>query len=113
MKYYSEEETKELRLALEAEVLRWSHVTTKKMFGCPCYQVKGKLFAFLVTKGVVVTSLQQVDRDRLSSQLQTIFFQAGKKTVKNWIRVPIENKEELAGVMPFIRKSYEETLMKA
>jgi hypothetical protein len=50
MKYYSEEETKEIRIALETEVLRWSKVTTRKMFGCPCYKVSDKLFVFLATK---------------------------------------------------------------
>jgi hypothetical protein len=112
MKYYSEQETKELRLALEAEVLNWPHVSTKKMFGCPCYQAKGKLFAFLVTNGVVITQLQQADRDEMSRQHQTSFFQAGKKTVKNWIRLSIKNKKDLDSVMPFVKKSYEEALLK-
>jgi len=112
MKYYSEEDTKELRLALEAEVLNWPHVTIKKMFGCPCYQAKGRLFAFLVTNGVVVTRLQQADRGKLSSQHQTSFFQAGKKTVKNWIKISIKNLEQLDSLILFIRKSYEAALQK-
>ena len=112
MKYYSEEETKELRVALEKEVLNWNHVTTKKMFGCPCYQAKGKLFVFLVTKGVVITQLSLSYREGLSSKFQTSYFQAGKKTVKNWIRLSIKNLEQLESVMPFVRKSYEEALLK-
>ena len=112
MKYYSEEDTRDLRLALEKDVLNWVHVSTKKMFGCPCYQAKGKLFVFLVTKGIVITQLQPVDREKLSSQHQTSFFQAGKNTVKNWIKLSIRNREELEKVMPFIRKSYEEALLK-
>jgi hypothetical protein len=60
MKYYSEEETKEIRLALEGEILRWSQVSVKKMFGCPCYKVKNKMFVFLVTKGIVFTHLGQI-----------------------------------------------------
>jgi len=95
MKYYSEEETKDLRLAFEDKILRWAKVTKTKMFGCPCYQVKGKLFVFLVTKGIVITQLQTADRIELSNQQQTTFFQAGKKTIKNWLKLPIENREEL------------------
>ena len=34
MKYYSEEETKDLRLAFEDIVLNWARVSKKKMFGC-------------------------------------------------------------------------------
>lgn len=111
MKYYSEEETKELRLAVEKEVLNWAHVSTKKMFGCPCYQAKGKLFVFLVTNGIVITQLQPSDREELSSKYQTSYFQAGKKTVKNWVRLSITNLKELDEAMRFIRKSYEETLL--
>ena len=112
MKYYSEDENKELRLAFEQKVLSWSHVSTKKMFGCPCYQARGKLFAFLVTKGIVFTQLQPSDREKLTSIYKTSFFQAGKKTVKNWIMVSIKNLEELNRIMPFVRKSYEKALSK-
>lgn len=112
MKYYSEEDTKDVRLALEAEILNWLHVSTKKMFGCPGYQAKDKLFVFLVTRGVVVTQLQQSDRDELSRQHQTSSFQAGKKTVKNWIRVLVKNLEQVEEIIPFVRKSYEEALLK-
>jgi hypothetical protein len=112
MKYYSEDDTRDLRLALEKEVLNWAHVSTKKMFGCPCYQAKGKLFVFLVTKGIVITQLQPVDREDLASKYKTSFFQAGKKTVKNWIKLSITKREELDNIIPFVRKSYEEALLK-
>jgi len=86
IKYYSEEDTRDLRLALEDRVLNWSKVTTKKMFGCPCYQVMGKIFIFLVTKGIVITQLTEVEIDDLSQKYETGFFQAGKKIVKKWIK---------------------------
>lgn len=113
MKYYSEEDTKDLRLGFEEKVLRWPQVGTKKMFGCPCYQAGGKLFAFLVTNGIVVTQLAQSEREALSRQHQTTFFHAGKKIVQNWVRVPVEDKSALVQVMPFVRKSYESVLRKA
>ena len=113
MKYYSEEHTEDLRLAFEEKVLQWPQVTTKKMFGCPCYQGDGKLFAFLVTNGIVITQLPQTDRESLSRYHQTTFFQAGKKAIRNWIRLSTGNKENLDGIMPFVRKSYEAALRKA
>ena len=112
MKYYSEEDTKNLRLALEEEILSWKEVSTKKMFGCPCYQAKGKLFVFLVTKGIVITQLQLADRERISSLYQTGFFKAGKKIVSKWLKISLRDKEDLEGLMPFVRKSYEEALLK-
>ena len=113
MKYYSEEDTKDLRLAFEEKVLCWPQVSTKKMFGCPCYQSNGKLFTFLVTNGIVITQLAQADRETLSRQHQTTFFQAGKNFVQRWVRLSIKNKGDLDRIMPFVRKSYESALRKA
>jgi len=112
LRYYSEEKTKKLRLALEKEVLNWPQISTKKIFGCPCYQAKGKLFVFLVTKGIVITQLELTDRQELSRKRQTSFFQAGKKIVRNWVRLSIKNKDDLDEILPFVRKSYEEALKK-
>lgn len=112
MKYYSEEDMKNIRLAFEEEVLRWQHVSTKKMFGCPCYQTNGKLFAFLVTNGIVIIHLEQADKETLFREHQTTFFQAGKKIVQDWVRVSIKNKDDMDRIMPFVRKSYESAFQK-
>jgi hypothetical protein len=69
-------------------------------------------FAFLVTKGIVITQLEQADREELSRQHETTFFQAGKKIVQNWVRLSIKSKEELDRIMLSVRKSYEEALRK-
>jgi len=109
MKYYSEEDTKELMLALEERVLRWPNVTTKKMFGCPCYQVNKQLFVFLVTKGIFITQLEESDINELSQKYETGYFQAGKKIVKKWIKVSIES-EDLDKIISYIEKSYQAAL---
>ncbi len=113
MKYYSEDKTKDLRIAFEKKILRWPYVTTKKMFGCPCYKAKERLFAFLVTNGIVITQLKKKDREQLSGQLETAVFQAGKKRVRNWKRVHLKNKKGLERMIPYIRKSYNVVLGKA
>lgn len=109
MKYYSEEDTRDLRLALEKRVLRWPNVTTKKMFGCPCYQVNTKLFVFLVTKGIVITQLEEADIKELSQKYDTSHFQAGKKIVKKWIKISIA-RQDLENVMPYVQRSYENVI---
>ena len=106
MKYYIEEEMQEIRTALEDEVLTWSNVTTKKMFGCPCYKANNKLFTFLVTGGVVLTKLSEADRESLYSSFKTSPFQAGKKTVNNWPQITIKDRSELSKIIPFVEKSY-------
>jgi hypothetical protein len=108
MKYYSEEETKDIRLALESEVLHWGRVSFRKMFGCPCYKVNEKLFVFLVTRGIVFTRLNEADRLELASKFKTTSFKAGSKDVKNWLQVSVGSVENLESLMPFVRKSYQE-----
>ena len=107
MKYYSEEETKDLRLAFEDIILDWEKVTKKKMFGCPCYKADEKLFTFLVTKGVVITKLDEKEREAITNQFKTAPFQAGQKTVHNWIKIPIESKLDIDKIIPFVKKSYD------
>jgi hypothetical protein len=68
MQYYNEEKMQNLRLRIEEEILKWPNVTTKKMYGCPCYKNKEKLFAFLVTDGVVLTKMSEHDRIKLSKE---------------------------------------------
>ena len=110
MKFYSEEETKNIRMVLEREVLNWFKVDFKKMFGCPCYTANGKLFVFLVTKGIVITHLGEEDRVKLSTDFMLKPFQAGSKSIKNWCQIYLEKPEALAKILPFVRKSYEEAL---
>ncbi len=112
MKYYLEENMKDVRLRFEKRILRWLEVSTKKMFGCPSYQANGKLFAFLVTNGIVITQLTPAEREKLSHQHETAFFAASDKTVQNWLRVPIKHARHLDQSMSFVRRSYENALRK-
>ncbi|MFQ5838372.1 MAG: hypothetical protein ACE5HJ_06275 [Thermoplasmata archaeon] len=92
MKYYLEEQTVDLRAVFEDEVLSWPRVATKKMFGCPCYQANDRLFAFLVTQGVVITHLDETDKERLYSQHETTTFPAGKNVVQKWVEVKTQDR---------------------
>ena len=110
MKYYSEDETKELRLKFEGEVLSWPKVSKKTMFGCPSYTIKNKLFAFLVTKGIVITSLSQSDRDKLFIKYQSKPFIAGKRTIRKWSMVSVNNLRKMDEILPFVKRSYDSAL---
>ena len=112
MKYYSEEKMKDLRQALEKEVLNWENVTPKKMFGCPCYKVKQNLFTFLITDAVVITQLNPEDKTELTKQNQTTYFKAANRQMKNWTQIPLSNLKDLKAILPYIRKSYEMTKTK-
>lgn len=110
MSYYSEVEMAELRRLFELEVLKWPRVTIRTMFGCPSYQVDGRLFAFLVTGGVVITQLMQMDREMLRRQYQVADFKAGERVLTQWIQVSLPEKQQLGYLLPYIRKSYERAL---
>ncbi len=109
MKYYIEEETRGLRGALEAEILSWPKVTHRKMMGCPCYQAGGKMFAGLVTGGMVITKLTPEEKDELAGVHPVGPFTMGSRTIKKWARLNLE-PGELQKVLPYIRKSYVKAL---
>jgi hypothetical protein len=114
MKYYSETADKDLRLALEAEMFNWPKVAARKMFGCPCYQANGKLFALVVSSGIVITRPADSDREVLEKQFLAVPFKVeqstGAKTMTVWLRVPALNRVEVNKLMPYLRKSYEAAL---
>jgi hypothetical protein len=109
MQYYNEEKMHNLRLRIENEILNWPNVTTKKMYGCPCYKNKEKLFAFLVTDGVVLTKVREQDKIQLSKEVEIKSFQAGKRTVNRWPQIHIDETTDLEKIIPFIKNSYDQS----
>ena len=109
MKWYIEEETKELRQTLEKEILKWPQVDYKKMFGCPCYLANGKMFAGLVTKGLIITKLNETEKEELQKIKPIKPFIAGEKIIKSWAHID-SDQHELKKIMPYIKKSYERAI---
>ncbi len=110
MPYYIEEATQELRAAFEKQVLTWPKVTLKRMFGCPAYVADGRLFAFLVTEGVVITQLRRHEKHMLAQDNQTEPFKAGARVIERWTKVFITDPDALGRIMAFVRRSYETAL---
>jgi hypothetical protein len=109
MKWYIEEETKELRETLEKEVFKWPKVTSKRMMGCPCYLANGKMFAGMVTNGIVITKLNCEERKELKKKYPANPFRAGTRTIRKWIHLILE-PDDLMKVMPYIKASYDTAL---
>jgi TfoX/Sxy family transcriptional regulator of competence genes len=105
LKWYDEEATKDLRDAFEAEVLAWPDVTHKRMMGCPCYLAKGKMFAGLVTKGLVLTKLNKEQKEELAKKMTFKPFKAGSRTIKKWVHLTLE-PGDLDEIMQYVRASY-------
>jgi predicted DNA-binding protein (MmcQ/YjbR family) len=106
MKYYDEEKMQKIRSRIEKEVLEWPDVNTKKMFGCPCYKHGDKLFAFLVTYGLVLTKVSEQERMKLSREFMIKPFKAVTRTMRNWPQIPLDETSDFKRIMPFIRNSY-------
>lgn len=107
MKYYDEEQPGAFRKGLEEKILRWPGVTNREMMGCLCYFYGKKFFAFLVTKGVVITKLPEDDRMKLSKQMGGGVLEMAGRKAKTWVRVPLKKHDDLQTILPFVKKSYE------
>jgi len=101
-----------IRPGLEENVLSWSHVTTRFMFGCLAYLARGKLFAFLVDESVVITRLDEDSRQRLAAGHEAFAFRSKGKSIGDWIQVVVTDEAELDDLMDYVRKSYEAALKK-
>jgi hypothetical protein len=106
MKFYDEDKSGKLRLQLEKEIMDWSDISTKKMFGCPCYMVNRKIFVFLVTSGVVIIRLSEEEKKELQQITPTEYFHTDTRTIKKWTKVPIDSEDDLNQLFPFIKMSY-------
>ena len=112
-KTYIEDDAGDLRQIFEEDVLTWPHVTSRRMFGCPAYIANGALFALLVTRGIVLTHLSEVEREALSCVAVVQPFKAGSKTVHRWAQVNIRSIDEIEAVLPYVHISYQSALAQA
>ena len=109
MQYYNDEKMQSFRLKIEKEILSWPNVTTKKMYGCPCYKYKEILFAFLVTDGVVLTKASEQDKIKLSKEFSIKPFQAATRTIKGWPQILVNETSDLIKIIHFIKNSYNQS----
>ncbi len=107
MKLYDEERMAPIREAFEADVLLMPEVNARKMMGCPCYMAGGKMFATLMDDALVLTKLDEGDRDRLEADFGAGPFTHGTKVMAKWSKVPVRVEGDLGPLMPFVQRSYE------
>lgn len=111
MKYYIEEETRPLKEAFDEKILQWPDVTTRKMMGCPSYMAKGKMFALVVTRGLVLPKLDEQEKENLTDVHEWEPFKA-HRTVKKWAHLKTD-PEDIEKLLPFIKASYRNALKEA
>lgn len=108
MEPYEQEKMQRIRSTLERDLFRWPGVTTKVLFGNPAYVVNGRIFAILVTGGIVLTRLDNTEGEAVSLLFRT-FPVTGRSgaVIKSWIGVNVCTPDELSSVIPFVKRCYE------
>ncbi|MEP0813271.1 MAG: hypothetical protein HRF49_01220 [bacterium] len=110
---YDESAMRDICAAFEGAVLRWPLADTRKMFGCPCYLAADKMFAFLVTGGVVLTCTNPEMRERLAAKFGARPFSSGGKKIGGWMECPVSGEGDLEKLLPFALESFNAALEKA
>lgn len=105
MKTYSESQPGAMKKDFEAEVMQWPQIRQKRIYGHPCYQAGGKLFALVVPGGVVVTRLSQADTAELLARPGNARFKE-----EGWVRMAVETPADLQQALAAVRRSYERAL---
>jgi len=108
MEPYEQDKMHSIRSRIEKDLFRWPGVTTKTLFGNPAYVVNGRIFVILVTDGIVLTRLDNTERQRVSSVFRT-FPVTGRSgaVIKSWIGVSVLPSDDLSPFLPFIQISYD------
>jgi TfoX/Sxy family transcriptional regulator of competence genes len=97
---------KELRERFEEIVLALPDVTKKMMFGSPSYSRGKKLFAMLVTWGIILAGLDGDTREALLKGPSAGYFVGHGRVIKKWIHIRIRDISEIDRYIPFIEASY-------
>src|SRR5438132_5861470 len=111
MKYFDEEKMADIREAFDSEVLKWKDVVSRPMMGCLCYLRKRKFVFFLVTDGIVIMKLSDKDQTVLKEKFGGKPFEMAGQTSRLWV-TPLKSTKDLKLVMPFVRKRYEEAVVR-
>ena len=82
----------DFRQELEAHVLQWPDVTSKYMFGCLAYMVRGKMFAFINEDDLVINNLDSTSRQALAETHEAFPFESKGKPVGSWMQVSVNKK---------------------
>ena len=105
--YYDEKGMADIRHALEKTIMPWPGVTKKMMFGCPSYRANGNVFAVILTNGVGIPRLTEVDKGSVAGKFPSGPFLAGGRVIRKWIVVRVRKPEDLEPLVPWIERSYQ------
>ena len=110
MKYFDPGKMGQIRDELEKEILQWPGVSSREMMGCLCYLHGKSMIAFLVTDGIVISKLSEQEQKDLSKLSRQMSLKMGGKTFRKPVW-QLRTRDNLRTILPFIKKSYQATLI--
>lgn len=107
-RYYDETSMGRVRMDAERRVKDWPGVRPGQMFGCPCFYADDRMFMFVATGGVVLTQLDEGERERVAKQFGAgPFAPTPGRAATKWSHIPASAPDDLEPLVLWIRKSYE------
>jgi hypothetical protein len=96
----------EIQGELDASLLPWRDVSTRKMFGSMVYMAGDKMFAFIHDDKLVVKLPQQEKARAAESGGARPFVHGQNGQFGDWMEFPLASPEGIEGAIPWIKQSY-------
>lgn len=106
-KFYDDAKMRAVRESFESSVLSWPGVARKEMMGCLVYFHGKRMFAFLVTGGLVIMKLPDADRAALAKRPGAKPFEMSGRTSSRMLQLKASKPADLGPLLPYLRTSYE------
>jgi hypothetical protein len=89
-----------------ARMMEWGRVEPRRMFGCDCYLVGGRLFAFFQDEGVVVKVPPPRREELLADARVAPFTPRSGARFGDWLHLRLSVPTDAAFALPAVAASY-------
>ena len=97
----------EIQSELDAHLLAWQDVSTRKMFGAMVYLVGSRMFAFIYNDRLVVKLPKEEVAEATESGNARPFIHGDSGRFGDWIEFPLASPGEVENVLNPVGKSYQ------
>lgn len=96
-----------------ARMMGWANVEPRRMFGCDCYLVGGRLFAFFQDEGVVVKVPSPRREEFLADARVAPFTPRSGARFGDWLHLRLSGPADAAFALPALEESYRQAQARA
>ena len=87
-------------------MMGWANVEPRRMFGCDCYLVGGRLFTFFQDQGVVVKVTSSRREELLADRRASAFTSHRGARFGDWLHLRLSGPADAAFALPAVEASY-------